>query len=404
MIQETDNKKDVSFKAPWVGHMRHRADPNRVNGRQVPSPGRFDRQPANKPTPAPQTDHPPMAASRKDGQSVDGEPSYYDVPILQQPVWKWQIATYFYLGGISAGAYVLGRVAEHAGGGRFHTLSRAASAVALATIIPSPGLLIGDLGDPRRFHHMLRVWKPSTPMNLGSWVITLFGAHAAFDVVRQSVKARGESLRAEQKGKLRQLMNSGTLMMIHDAAGVPLAFMVATYTGVLLSCTSNPLWCKNPWLAPLFAASSISTGAEAVSLAMDWRGVRSEEQAALQRTDTLAHVAEALTMRGFLQHAGEKADPLRRGRMRSCLYVATGAVVAAELVKLIPLSQRLERPRRILSMALGLAGGLALRWAMVYGGHEAAADPHLSRAVSRQRNKNGQPSRSAQRVGARQVE
>ena len=45
-----------------------------------------------------------------------GEPSYYDVSILKQPVWKWQIATYFYLGGLSAGAYALGRVADRVGG------------------------------------------------------------------------------------------------------------------------------------------------------------------------------------------------------------------------------------------------------------------------------------------------
>ena len=263
----------------------------------------------------------------------------------------------------------------------------------MATIIPCPGLLIWDLGDPKRFHHMLRVWKPSTPMNLGSWAITLFGAHAAFDAVRQYINIRGEPLSAGQRGQLRKLMNSGTLMMVHDAAGVPLALMVASYTGVLLSCTSNPLWCKNPWLAPLFAASSLSTGTEAVSLAMDWRrlGLRGTGRPA-------AHGHACATSPSWSPCAASCSTPAKKptrsagGRTKRYHHFATGAVVAAEVLKYVPLPRRLEKPRRILSMALGMAGGFALRWAMVSGGHEAAADPHLSRTVSRQRNNNDKPS------------
>lgn len=383
MPQESDDKKDVPFDAPWVGHMRHRLDPNRVDDRQIPSPGRFNSRPSDQITPATQTDDPGAVVSLSNPQSADGEPSYYDVPILQQPVWKWQIATYFFLGGLSAGAYVAGRAARRAGGPRFEHLARAASAVALAGILPCPGLLIWDLGDPKRFHHMLRVWKPSSPMNLGSWMITLFGAHAAFDALQHYINSKGETLRAADRGRLRKLMNNGTLMLIHDAAGLPLALFVASYTGVLLSCTSNPLWCKNPWLAPLFTSSALSTGAEAVSLAMDWRDMDPNGQSVLRRLDTAAHAAELIAMRGFMEHAGEKTDPLRHGRARRYHHFGTGAIVAAEALKLVPLPQRLHKPRRIFSMALGLAGGLAMRWAMVFGGHEAAADPHLSRAVSR---------------------
>ena len=35
-------------------------------------------------------------------------------------------------------------------------------------------LLVLDLGDPLRFHHMLRVFKPSSPMSLGTWSLTIY--------------------------------------------------------------------------------------------------------------------------------------------------------------------------------------------------------------------------------------
>lgn len=378
-----DDKKYVTFDAPWRDRMKHSADPNRVGSRQIPSPGEFDPRPSNQITPAAQTDFRKEKHSAPDPQATHGEPSYYDVPILQKPVWKWQIATYFYLGGLSAGAYILGRAAERAGGPKYEKLAKVASLVALAAIIPCPGLLIWDLGDPKRFHHMLRVWKPSTPMNLGSWAITAYGGHVAFDVLRQWFISRGEKISARDRNQLRKLMRGGTLMLIHDAAGVPLSLIVASYTGVLLSCTSNPLWCKNNSLAPLFAASSLSTGAEAVSLAMDWGDVSPTGQKILQHVDTIAHVAELAAMQCYMKEAGEKADPLRHGRVKKYHHFSTGAILAAEVIKHIPVPKHLRKHRRVLSAALGLAGGLALRWAMVFGGHDAAADPHLSRVVNR---------------------
>src|SRR5690348_12079959 len=153
--------------------------------------GRFEPRPMGEvipPTPATAHARPGLASPevrRHDPQSMPAEPSYYDVPMLKQPVWKWQIATYFYLGGLSAGAYVLSRVAERAGGRRYEDLTRVGSYVAMAGLIPSPPLLIWDLGDPKRFHHMLRVWKPSSPMNFGTWSIVAYSGMATFEVVRQ---------------------------------------------------------------------------------------------------------------------------------------------------------------------------------------------------------------------------
>ncbi|HSV13098.1 MAG TPA: NrfD/PsrC family molybdoenzyme membrane anchor subunit, partial [Tepidisphaeraceae bacterium] len=347
-----EDRKDAPYDAPWAQNLRHRPDPNRVSSLQTPTPGQFDRpQPLDVRLPSDQAtaQHRPLpvgAARDADPQSNAAPPSYYDIPMLKQPVWKWQIATYFYLGGLSAGAYLLSRVADRAGGDKHRNVSRIGAYVAMATLVPCPPLLIWDLGDPKRFHHMLRVWKPSTPMNLGTWSIVAYSGMAAYEVVRQYLTERenrvdAASLGAADRNKLLQVMNNGVLLALHDAAGIPFSLMVAGYTGVLLSCTANPLWCKNPHLGPLFSASAVSTGAEAISLALDLLGDQPASQSALQNIDTAAHVAELACMAGFSRFAGEKADPLRRGLMKKHHLFSLGAIVGAEVLKRIPVDNEL---------------------------------------------------------------
>src|SRR4051794_26974191 len=111
-------------------------------------------------------------------QPPEARPAYYDVSMLKPPVWEKPIGVYFFLGGLAAGAYLLARVAERAGGERYRPITRAGSAVALLGALPCAPLLIEDLGDPKRFHHMLRVFKPESPMNFGAWALTTFSGAA----------------------------------------------------------------------------------------------------------------------------------------------------------------------------------------------------------------------------------
>ena len=307
------------------------------------------------------------------------EPSYYDVPILKKPVWKWQIASYFFFGGLSAGAYMLGRIAGRMGGKQHRRVEHVASYVALAALVPCPPLLIDDLGDPSRFHHMLRVWKPTSPMNLGTWIMVAYSGMAGFEVIRRHFSGRN--------GALVHFANNRAVRAVHDIAGVPLSLMMAGYTGVLLSCTSNPLWSKNPWLGPLFTASAISTGAAALGLALDCtngdKAGESRSHQVLHHIDTAAHAAELVCLDRFNRFASEKGKPFRNGGASKYYAVAVGGVIAAEVLKYAPLPGKYRKPARIVASVFGLAAGFSLRWAMVFGGHDAASDPHLSRLATR---------------------
>jgi formate-dependent nitrite reductase membrane component NrfD len=209
---------------------------------------------------------------------------------------------------------------------------------------------------------------------------------ATTEVVRQYLNERGHRLRTPERRKLLKLMNNGVLLALHDAAGIPLSLVVAGYTGMLLSCTANPLWSKNPWLGPLFSASAISTGAEAVSFVLDCKAkaarTASPGQTVLKKVDTLAHIAEAIAMAGFLRFAGKKAMPLRQGALRRHHRFSLGSMLASELLKLLP-SWHSRQPVRLLSATLGLLAGFSMRWSMVFGGQEAAQNPHLARLASR---------------------
>src|SRR5438874_12706772 len=109
--------------------------------------------------------------------------AYKDVPILKRPTWNNEVAAYFFFGGVSAGAALIGSLAELFGGEPRKELARTANYVSFATLLPCPPLLIDDLGTPQRFHHMLRVFKPSSPMNLGSWSLLVHGAGATVTVM-----------------------------------------------------------------------------------------------------------------------------------------------------------------------------------------------------------------------------
>ena len=106
------------------------------------------------------------------------------MPILAQPTWGHQIAAYFYLGGISSGAFVLGALAGLTGSEQRMKLARTAHYVSFGAMLPCAPLLIADLGRPALFHHMLRIFKPSSPMNLGAWTLTVHGAMATITAAR----------------------------------------------------------------------------------------------------------------------------------------------------------------------------------------------------------------------------
>ncbi|HEY8638572.1 MAG TPA: NrfD/PsrC family molybdoenzyme membrane anchor subunit, partial [Solirubrobacteraceae bacterium] len=106
--------------------------------------------------------------------------SYYGLPVIKEPTWTPEIPFYFFFGGLagaSAGfAYVSGLRGDD-------EVARRAWAIALGGVVVSPALLISDLGQPKRFLNMLRVFKVTSPMSVGSWVLATAGPLTALAAV-----------------------------------------------------------------------------------------------------------------------------------------------------------------------------------------------------------------------------
>src|SRR5262245_5294075 len=214
--------------------------------------------------------------------------SYYDLPMLKRPTWRWQIAWYFFLEGVSSGAFLTASLAELFGGERMKPAVRAARRVAFLSFLPCPPLLIDDLGDPSRFHHMLRVFKPSSPMNLGGWALTGYSLPLTLLAAKQA--ASDLPLRRWPLKLIGKLAPSRAL----DVIGIPFALTMMSYPGVLLSATSTPLWSKSRLLGAVFASSALSNGVAATRLALALSDSR--ERAALRRLEkieTAARIGEA---------------------------------------------------------------------------------------------------------------
>ncbi len=102
--------------------------------------------------------------------------SYYGKPVLNAPVWEPRdIAGYLFLGGLAGASSLLGAGAQLTGR---TALERAAKAGALGAACLSMAALAHDLGRPARFANMLRVFKISSPMSVGSWILAGYGSPA----------------------------------------------------------------------------------------------------------------------------------------------------------------------------------------------------------------------------------
>ena len=101
------------LSVPWVAALQHRPRPNEVPGVQMPAPpGAFvPRKGAAASLPAEQATATDPSAPIANPQDLKAEPSYYNLSMLKAPLGKWEIASYFSLGGLSAGAFILARMA-----------------------------------------------------------------------------------------------------------------------------------------------------------------------------------------------------------------------------------------------------------------------------------------------------
>jgi formate-dependent nitrite reductase membrane component NrfD len=304
---------------------------------------------------------------------LDRGRSYYGTPLLQEPVWRWYIPAYFFVGGVAGAAAALGAAAQLAGWRGSpgplrrlrptaeHRLIGRCRFVATAGAAASAGLLIADLGRPSRFLNMLRVFRPTSPMNMGTWFLSAFGGCCAASTLPHLWPARRAWQRRVSDGAA---LGAGIM-------GLPLC----TYTGVLIANTAVPIWQGTRNALPVLFGASGAAGAASLLELWPPGGVADDVVHRFSLVGKALEVVLAEVLGYEARRVPRVALPLRRG--------ASGALWStARLLSLAGFAATaLSHPRSPLRRAAGLLGTLgavALRFALTQAGKASARDPYAT--------------------------
>ena len=111
---------------------------------------------------------------RANDQTRAIEPGYLTQDVTKVPGWHGLVAWDLLFNNLTTGLFLFAAVGELASPALLGPVAKAAYPVALVFLLTDLMMLVLDLGDPLRFHHMLRVFKPSSPMSLGTWSLTVY--------------------------------------------------------------------------------------------------------------------------------------------------------------------------------------------------------------------------------------
>ena len=283
-------------------------------------------------------------------------------PFIKAPVWTWEVPLYFWFGGMAAGSSFVALACDLAGD---HRSAATARKVALAALLPSPPLLIADLGRPGRFLNMLRIFKPRSPMNTGAWALSAFGALGSAAVGADVLGRRDVASRL-------------------GAANAVVGGYLGSYTGVLLATTAVPVWARSRlFLGPIFVATAAATGAAATRLVLVADGLPPGHptRIALGNLETGAMVAELSLSIVNDRRLGRAAHVLHEGRAGRLFTLAKRAVETGLALRLVraPLGPRAHH----VASGLYLAGGLLFRYAWVEAGRASAGDDEAVARMAR---------------------
>ena len=297
--------------------------------------------------------------------------SYYGRPVVKPAPWTDDIPAYLFLGGLAAGSSLLAAGADATDR---PALRRTGRLGALVGISASMYALVHDLGKPARFHHMLRVAKPTSPMSVGTWVLTAYGPMAGLAGVAELRPLLPTRLRDGLAGRLLGFAASPA-----GGAAALVAPAVASYTAVLLADTSTPSWHEAHRELPFVFVGSAAAAAGGLGML----GAPVAEAGPARRMAVGGALLE-LAMEHKMESAmGITAEPLHTGKagrlMRASKALTTlGALGAAVL-------GGRSRTAAAVSGAALLAGSACTRFGIFEAGQASARDPKYTVVPQRER-------------------
>lgn len=297
--------------------------------------------------------------------------------IANAPHWGWYVVLYFFLGGLSGGCYFIASLLALLGDARDRPAIRLGYLIAFPLVVICGILLIIDLGMPFRFWHMLiqseqvpaLMFKPWSPISVGSWVLMAFSFFAFVSFVGSLVEAGRirQPLLVRIDAQAREAPRS--LAVLWGVLGAFFGFFLAGYTGVLVTASGEAVWHNAQLLGALFLTSAASTSYALLLVVLLRRGASHTDPTLvkLARADRWAIALEILILTVMLVGLGGLARPFVTGGFGVVFWIG---VVVIGLIAPLVLHRRSHGSgdaRRNVKLAATcvLVGGLLLRFVIV---------------------------------------
>ncbi len=274
--------------------------------------------------------------------------SYYGKPIIKEPPWGARdVGGYLFFGGLAGASSVLAGFAQAAGN---HKQAKASKIAAAGAIGLSGVALVADLGRPERFLNMLRVFKPTSPMSVGSWLISAFGGASA------------AAAACAVTGRLPKVGAAATAGAALVGPGI------CTYTAALICDTAVPAWHDAHREMPYLFAGSAASAAGGLGMLV----VPPEDAGQAIRFAVLGAATEITAKSLLLKRLGDIAEPYQTGRPGKLMEVAE-VLTAAGLAGAV-LAGGSRTAIKLAGAAL-LASSALTRLGIFEAGRASARDP-----------------------------
>ena len=299
--------------------------------------------------------------------------SYYGRPIVKPSPWEADIPAYLFAGGLAAGSSLIAAGADLTGR---PVLRRTGRLGAIGALGFSMAALVHDLGRPSRFLHMLRVAKVTSPMSVGTWILSAYGPFA------------GAAAAAEVAGMLPARFLVGPLRWVPPlgrSGGLVAALFappVAAYTAVLLADTATPSWHEAYRELPFVFVGSAAAASAGLGLVT----APLTENAPVRRMAVGGAVLDLVMEHRMERSMGLTAEPLHHGRAGRLMDAAKVLTVAGALG--CSLAGRSRTVAALSGTAL-LLGSACTRFGVFEAGQASAEDPKYTVVPQRQRLRSG---------------
>jgi formate-dependent nitrite reductase membrane component NrfD len=276
-------------------------------------------------------------------------------------LWKWQIWLYLWAAGVAGGGYFIAYLINIFTGFKEERLVKYSTYIGVPFVAFGTFMLLIDLGKVERFWHLMVRFYYHSPMSIGTWVLTLWILCGIFLICLWNYKYFIGIIPF-----IKIFKRFEHLKTLAEGVNFILSPILIAYTGVLLSCTSLPVW-KSYFLPPLFVISACSTGLAGILFALILK--KEEISHVMGQTSVLLSMFEAITLVLFLLSVPSYI--IVKGALSFAFW--GGVVVVALFIplwlKLWNLGQVKENATLLMVAAWWiLIGGIILRAIIVIGG------------------------------------